>query len=734
MVAHSRIICLVLLISCFIFTNQVLAHKADEQTLIEQLLSLDNNVRLQAENRLIELGSKIIPTLSDTLTQLEPEYDILRRNVVRILGKIGSPQALPALLTAVNTDPNPLVKATAINSMEKIAEPEPEILQTLEKALLDPNSEVRIAAADLLRKFGKQANTSKISLLLLTGAADSQVAWAAQRALLAIAPSTLQLQPDILDQVIARLANPNWQQLAITVLARNQATSFQPLLDLAIDSRINPMYRVPALQAIQMMNRSNTSEFAVLEELLFDPSQPFLIRTKIAEILNQDEQNPLREASFQNKIPIQVENLDNIDYNITEVTAIIGLPQEAKIADVSNLTVWNEAGQQVPALFTPISYWDNAENLVKVASVSFYPALTAYERSVYFVNLKPGTVLQPAANKPFKTAQTKVSIAQANFLLITDVIHQPQSTWVTQLIVSADGSGHYTTVQAAIDAIPENNNDRVLLYIKPGTYHEKILIPSNKPFISLIGENVETTMLTFNETAQGIQFSPDELYVTWGAASTIVAGNDFTAENITFHNSSLRGTGQAQAIRIDADRAIFYNCKFISHQDTVFANGDSRQYFLNCYIEGDVDFIYGSATAVFENCDIINNRQTGGYITAASTPAERQFGFVFINCNILGDVNRGSVWLGRPWRDYAHTAFINCYLSEVVQPAGWHNWGSTAKEKTARYEEYNSYGPGANPQGRVPWSRQLTFEEASLYTTENILKGTDNWLPQIRTF
>lgn len=231
MVAHSRIICLVLLISCFIFTNQVLAHKADEQTLIEQLLSLDNNVRLQAENRLIELGSKIIPTLSDTLTQLEPEYDILRRNVVRILGKIGSPQALPALLTAVNTDPNPLVKATAINSMEKIAEPEPEILQTLEKALLDPNSEVRIAAADLLRKFGKQANTSKISLLLLTGAADSQVAWAAQRALLAIAPSTLQLQPDVLDQVIARLANPNWQQLAITVLARNQATSFQPLLD-----------------------------------------------------------------------------------------------------------------------------------------------------------------------------------------------------------------------------------------------------------------------------------------------------------------------------------------------------------------------------------------------------------------------------------------------------------------------------------------------------------------------
>lgn len=172
---------------------------------------------------------------------------------------------------------------------------------------------------------------------------------------------------------------------------------------------------------------------------------------------------------------------------------------------------------------------------------------------------------------------------------------------------------------------------------------------------------------------------------------------------------------------------MFENCRFLGFQDTLYPHGrNSRQYYKNCYIEGTTDFIFGWSTAVFEDCEIYS--KTGGhYITAASTEKETEYGFVFINCKLTGDAPKGSVYLGRPWRNYAQSVFINTEMGEHINQAGWHNWDKPHAEQTAFYAEYNSTGKGANPEKRVPWSKQLTKEEAEKYTAEHILKGKDNW-------
>jgi pectinesterase len=220
----------------------------------------------------------------------------------------------------------------------------------------------------------------------------------------------------------------------------------------------------------------------------------------------------------------------------------------------------------------------------------------------------------------------------------------------------------------------------------------------------------------------------------------VVLADDFRADRITFRNTS-GDHGQALALRIDGDRAVVTNSRLLGWQDTVMLN-NGRHYFRDTYIEGRVDFIYGSATAVFERCEI--HSRNGGYVTAASTPPERAYGFVLIGSRLTGDPApwvdpagqtaprpAGALaYLGRPWRPHASVIFVDTWMDAHIRPEGWNNWGKAGNEQTARYAEYRSSGPGASPAQRVAWSKQLDDAQARPLTAANILKGSDNWHPQ----
>lgn len=317
-----------------------------------------------------------------------------------------------------------------------------------------------------------------------------------------------------------------------------------------------------------------------------------------------------------------------------------------------------------------------------------------------------------------------------------------------KVIVAQDGSGDFKTIQEAINQVPEDNQVRTVIDVKAGEYYEKLHI--DKKMVTLKGEPGKTT-ITYDDCAVK-RWPNGEKYGTFHSYSVLITGDDFTAEGITFKNSAGPGAvaGQALAAYIDADRVIFRNCRFLGHQDTIFTaplppkpgSGDrfnsprddyerrmGRHYFENCFIAGDVDFIFGSATAVFYNCEIFSHDRHGGYVTAASTPEGEKYGYVFIDCRLTGDAPADSVYLGRPWREFAKTVFINTYMGEHIRAEGWHNWGSEAKEKTTFYAEYNSSGPGAKIDQRVKWAKVLTSQEAEEYTVENVLRGKDGWNP-----
>ena len=296
----------------------------------------------------------------------------------------------------------------------------------------------------------------------------------------------------------------------------------------------------------------------------------------------------------------------------------------------------------------------------------------------------------------------------------------------TNLYVATDGSAKFTSVQDAIMAVPMGTHENpVVIHLAPGVYKELIYIQREKRFFKLVGENPTNTILTFNLNAN--------LTNAWGKAigtfktpSTTIDADDFIAENLTFENSA-GPVGQALAIRVDGDRATFRNCRFLGWQDTILLNR-GRQYFENCYICGHVDFIFGAATAWFEHCEIHALR--GGYLTAASTPVDVPFGFIFSNCKITGEPGVKTL-LGRPWRQFASTIYLNCELSDAVQPKGWFDWGKP--HDTIRYAEFNSTGAGANPTNRVDWSKQLKKSEAEKITVEKVLGGADNWDPKFNS-
>jgi pectinesterase len=303
-------------------------------------------------------------------------------------------------------------------------------------------------------------------------------------------------------------------------------------------------------------------------------------------------------------------------------------------------------------------------------------------------------------------------------LLLVLVFASAISTAQIKKTVAQDGSGEYKTVQAALDAIPLNNKKPVIIFIKNGIYKEKLLLESSKNFVTLIGEDKFNTIFTYND------HTGDTINTRTSWSFKILADN-FTARNITFQNDAGFTAGQAVAMESDGDRAIFNNCRFIGNQDVLFTNNSSsRQYYEQCYIEGTTDFIFGAATVWFEKCHIHSKKNS--HITAASTPKEKEFGYIFNECILTGDTSLHNVSLGRPWQPYAHVAYLHCFIGEHVKAEGWSNWNNTDNYKTTRYAEYKNYGVSSNPIGRVNWAKQLTEEEIKRYTITTVLNG---WVP-----
>ena len=286
-------------------------------------------------------------------------------------------------------------------------------------------------------------------------------------------------------------------------------------------------------------------------------------------------------------------------------------------------------------------------------------------------------------------------------------------------LLTVGPNGRFATVQAAVDAAAPHS----VIHIAAGVYKERVVVPYAKPFLTFRGDDPGATVIT-NNSHTGLP-GPKGPINTFATQTVFIQANDFTAENLTFENSA-GNRGQAVALTIMGDRGIFRNCRFLGYQDTLLPQA-GRQYFDRCYIEGVTDFIFGGSAAYFDRCTI---HVTGNsYITAANTTKDQRYGYVFDHSKITGAPNV-KTFLGRPWRPWSATVFLNTDMSDAIQPVGWNNWNDPAREKTVRYAEYRSTGPGADASARVPWARKLSDAEAAEFTMEKVLAGLDGWNPK----
>jgi pectinesterase len=296
---------------------------------------------------------------------------------------------------------------------------------------------------------------------------------------------------------------------------------------------------------------------------------------------------------------------------------------------------------------------------------------------------------------------------------------------------------YFKTIQAAIDSIPAKNESPVYIFIPNGIYHEKISVCENNVF--LIGESRDHTIIEYDDYAQK-KYPNGLLYQTFNSYTCFVGGAHCVLKNLTIRNTAGSGkmVGQAIALYADGDGLVCSNCKISGYQDTLFTGPlppepiipgsffgprehaprtDTTQLYDSCYIEGDVDFIFGSATALFINCEIHTrgSAETTCYITAPSTPRNKEYGYIFKKCRLTGETDIKNTYLGRPWRNYARAAFLECWMGPHIHTCGWDNWGKIDAEKTSLFVEYCSTGPGAIPNERVSWSHQLTEQKAVQY-------------------
>jgi pectinesterase len=292
-----------------------------------------------------------------------------------------------------------------------------------------------------------------------------------------------------------------------------------------------------------------------------------------------------------------------------------------------------------------------------------------------------------------------------------------------QVVVAKDGSGDFPTVQNAVDHVMDRVltpfAGRVIIEIRPGIYHERVRVPADRPRMTFRGRDAATTVISFSVGAKDVGG-------TFFSAVVDINAPQFEAENITFENTF--GTGsQAVAISVHSDRAVFRHCRFLGMQDTLYA-ASGRQYYVDCYIAGHVDFIFGNAQAVFERSEICS--RGAGFIAAVSRtlPAGPE-GFVFDHCKLTAGEGVREVALGRPWRLYARVVYLNCWMGEHIRPEGWNNWNKPEAEKDSFFAEYGSEGPGAKMAERVAWAHALTASEAARFRGGVFLRGADGWNP-----
>lgn len=317
--------------------------------------------------------------------------------------------------------------------------------------------------------------------------------------------------------------------------------------------------------------------------------------------------------------------------------------------------------------------------------------------------------------------------------------------------ISKDGKGDFSSISEALLSLPKANSREAVFYIHNGIYNEQVTV--SVPNVTFIGESADKTIIRMNLYAREI-LSDGMKRGTFRTYSCLIDTHDFTAKNLTFENSSGKGTdaGQALALYADGDRIQFDSCRFLGGQDTLFTgplppkeiepNGfvgpkqyspriNGRHYYKNCYIEGDIDFIFGSATAYFEKCEFFSKytgQEISSYVTAASTPEGQSYGYVMKECCFTGNCPQNSAYLGRPWRDYAKTVLIDCYMDKHICPEGWHDWGKASARSLTFYAEYKSTGPGAHPDKRPDWIHHLSDSDLPYYTKEAVLSGDDDWL------
>ena len=289
------------------------------------------------------------------------------------------------------------------------------------------------------------------------------------------------------------------------------------------------------------------------------------------------------------------------------------------------------------------------------------------------------------------------------------------------IVVSRDGTGNFRTLQEAIESARAFMDYTVTIYVKNGVYKEKVIVPSWVENIDIIGEDRDKTIITYDDHANINKMGTFRTY------TVKVEGSDITFKNLTIENNAAQ-LGQAVALHTEGDRLKFINCRILGNQDTIYTGAKfTRLYFKDCYIDGTTDFIFGPSTALFEDCIIHSKRNS--YVTAASTPKEAKYGYVFKHCKLTAEPGVDKVYLGRPWRPYAYTLFIECELGKHIVLAGCHNWGKQSNEETARYMEYKNTGEGANASERVAWSKQLTKKEAEAVTVDAIFRTQSNWNP-----
>lgn len=313
------------------------------------------------------------------------------------------------------------------------------------------------------------------------------------------------------------------------------------------------------------------------------------------------------------------------------------------------------------------------------------------------------------------------------------------------IVVSKQGDGAFTSIQEAINSIPRDNTEEVVIRIKNGVYKEKIQIENS--YITLEGEEKEHTVISYDDYAKKT-FANGEAYRTFHTYTMFVGGSHVRLHNLTVENTAGLGSevGQAVALYVEGDLVQVENVRLLGNQDTLFTGplpwkpieGNDfggpmegkprivgRQYYKDCYIEGDIDFIFGSAIALFEGCELFSknlNREINGYVTAASTYENQEFGYVFKECRFTSNAKENSVYLGRPWRNHAKTVLISCELGAHIRKEGWDDWDKTEAQDTTYYAEYESRGEGAAPGERVSWSYQMSEKEKMKYNYDTIFK------------